>query len=153
MQNKESIRDLDRNNYVPKNTEVHLVHYKAERPQFDRTTGERISKAELIKTPVKLFDMVKKQLELQGMMVEVIYHPEGKYNVVDKQISPSEMLSEKEREYKELAAKLAEMEAKLIASEKKAQDAEMKLAAKEPVYIFEESPKEETKKPGRPSKK
>lgn len=70
---------LKRSNYqVPKGQE-RTVHYTIEKVAYNNS-GVKVSKPQLIKTGVKAFDGVMRDLELQGYTINILYHPEGKYN-------------------------------------------------------------------------
>lgn len=121
---------IHRENYAVPKGEEQIVHYKAERVLFDPKDGNvRLSHPDLLKTNVKMFDDVKRNLELQGYTIEILYHPQGKYtNVVIKDTS-AELASAKA----ELAAKddeIARLRAKLEAQEAK-ENAPEKVEAKE----------------------
>ena len=64
---------------LPKGEEDY-VHYTIEKIAFNPKTGQKISRQEVIKTNPKMFDNVKRNLEVQGFTVNVLHHPEGKYN-------------------------------------------------------------------------
>ena len=114
MQKNLPLLSIHRENYrVPKGEE-HIVHYKAERVLFDPKDGNvRLSHPDLLKTNVKMFDDVKRNLELQGYTIEILYHPQGKYtNVVIKDAgaeleSAKAEIAEKEAEIARLTAELA----------------------------------------------
>ena len=80
MQQARNLELVNRTNYTPDKTEKHLVHYKAELPRHNAKTGAKESHPEIIKTGLKMFPSVKRDLEKQGYVIEIIYHPEGKYN-------------------------------------------------------------------------
>lgn len=111
---KTKIEGLNRTNYTPNPNEKHLVHYKAELTRFNKTTGAKESNCEILKTGVKMFETVKRNLEKQGYAIEIIYHPQGKYNTPIPTVQPDEKDYEIEALRKQLAeanAKLAEKEA------------------------------------------
>lgn len=64
---------------LPKGEEAY-VHYTIEKIAFNPKTGQKISRQEVVKTNPKMFDNVKRNLELRGFTVNVLFHPEGKYN-------------------------------------------------------------------------
>lgn len=98
---------ISRENYnVPKGEEQ-LVHYKIEKVRFSNDGRVRISHPDLIKTSDKMFDMVKRNLELQGYTLEILYHPEGKYTDVRIPKDTASELIEKEDEIARLKAELA----------------------------------------------
>lgn len=131
---------VNRTNYTPANNEKHLVHYKAEIPRHNRVSGVKESHPEILKTGLKMFPTVKRNLEKQGYVIEIIYHPEGKYNTPVSTVKPDK----KDLEIEALKAQLTEAEAKL--AEQEAQLAEKAEVVKEPA----DAP--QPKKPGRPAK-
>lgn len=64
---------------LPKGEEAY-VHYTIEKIAFNSKTGQKISRQEVVKTNPKMFDNVKRNLELQGFTVNILFHPDGKYN-------------------------------------------------------------------------
>lgn len=132
MPNKEQSL-LNRENYIVPKGQERVVHYKIARVS---ESGEIVEKARVVKTDPKLFDtIIKRNLELQGYTVEILFHPDGKYTNV-KIIDKSALLAEKD-------AYIAELEAKLAASKVKVE--------KESTEASDE-PKNEVKKGGRPKK-
>ena len=118
MQNQNlPLLSTHRENYEVPKGEEQVVHYKIERVTFDPQDGvTRVSHPDLIKTDVKMFDLVKRNLELQGYTVEILYHPDGKYsNVVIPGDARAE-LAEKDDEIAALRAEIARMKAD-VASE------------------------------------
>ena len=103
---------VNRNNYTPKPEEKHLVHYKAELPRYNKTNGAKESHPEILKTGLKMFETVKRNLEKQGYIIEIIYHPEGKYNTPVKVASDA-----RDKEIEALKAQLAEAQAQLAEKE------------------------------------
>lgn len=143
MQNNKN-EGLNRTNYTPKDHEKHLVHYKAELTRFNKTTGVKESNCEILKTGVKMFDTVKRNLEKQGYVIEIIYHPKGKYNTPIPTVKPDE----KDYEIEALKKQLAEANAKL--AEKEAQkdekeDSEEAIDLDEPKEEVKEAPEAEAK--------
>lgn len=149
---------VHRDNYKPQENEKHLVHYKIEQVRFSEDNGKRLSHPELIKTPVKMFENIKRNLELQGFKVEIVWHPNGLYTsyVIPESNGNSEALAAKETEIKEKTDLLAEKDAEI------ARLMEELTRAKTIVTSAEESPKKTveesveetpvTKKAGRPKK-
>lgn len=134
---------LNRENYEVPKGEEHLVHYKAERVLFSSNGLTRVSHPDLIKTSTKMFDEVKRNLELQGYTIEILFHPEGKYTNVTLPKDTGEELREKDEEIARLKAELAKEKSKA-----KVEDAPSKEEAKEEKE-GEDAP---TPKRGRPSK-
>lgn len=141
--NPSSLLKLSRSNYTPDQKEKHLVHYKSEKRKFDPNTGERLSHPELIKTSVKLFPTVKRNLELQGYSVEILWHPQNLYNTpsqspLETEEAPKEdikgayaALEAKTLEAKENAAKAAELESAVEARDAEIEELRNLLAEKE----------------------
>lgn len=118
MQNQNlPLLSTHRENYVVPKGEEREVHYKIERVLFDPTDGvTRVSHPDLVKTNVKMFDDVKRNLELQGYTVEILYHPDGKYsNVVIPGDARAE-IAQRDDEIAALRAEIARMKAD-VASE------------------------------------
>ena len=61
---------------LPKGEEGY-VHYTIERVTYNPHNGQKISRQEVIKTTPKMFDSVKRNLELQGYTINILFHPEG----------------------------------------------------------------------------
>lgn len=100
------------------------VHYSVEKVAFNRVTGQKESRQSIVKTNPKLFESVKRNLELQGFTINVLFHPEGKYNIEVVEESQEEKLRKEieaevrakiEAEY----AEKAETESKKIGRPKK----------------------------------
>lgn len=102
---------ISRENYEVPKGEEQLVHYKIEKVRFSNDGRVRISHPDLIKTSDKMFDMVKRNLELQGYMVEILFHPEGKYTDVRIPKDTASELAEKEDEIAKLKAELEVLKA------------------------------------------
>lgn len=97
---------LTRANYqVPKGQE-RVVHYTIERVAYNNN-GAKVSKPQLVKTGVKLFEQIKRDLELQGNTINILYHPEGRYNP-EPEVSANlkEVVAEKDAEIARLKAML-----------------------------------------------
>lgn len=104
---------MSRSNYTPDAAEKHLVHYKVEKRKFDPNTGERLSHPEIVKTSVKLFPSIKRNLELQGYGVEILFHPQGQYNTpITDPVEAEEAPKERIEGAAALEVKTAEVEAK-----------------------------------------
>lgn len=104
----ENLEGVNRGNYTPANNEKHLVHYKAELPRHNAKTGVKESHPELLKTGLKQFPQVKRDLEKQGYVIEIVYHPEGKYNTP----LPTPKVDARDAEIEALKAELAALKAK-----------------------------------------
>lgn len=115
-----NLEGVNRGNYTPNPSEKHLVHYKAELPRYNKKTGAKESHPELIKTGLKLFPSVKRDLEKQGYVIEIVWHPEGKYNTP----IPSPVTDARDAEIAALKAQIAEMQAEK-------QEPEIELATEE----------------------
>lgn len=124
MNTQNNVAALNRSNYTPAAKEKHLVHYKAEIPRFNNKTGKQESHPEIIKTGLKMFPSVKRDLEKQGYVIEILWHPEGKYNT-PLQTAP---VDERDAEIAALKAELARKDEEMKALADQAQDA----AAQEP---------------------
>ena len=116
MQNQNlPLLSIHRENYKVPKGEEHIVHYKAEKVLYDNNGMVRVSHPDLIKTNVKMFDDVKRNLELQGYTIEILHHPQNKYtNVIlaDKNEAFAAELAAKDDEIASLRAELeAQMEA------------------------------------------
>lgn len=114
MQNQNlPLLSIHRENYCVPKGEEQVVHYKAEKVLFDPKDGtRRLSHPDLIKTNVKMFDDVKRNLELQGYVIEILHHPLGKYTNVVVPADPMAELAAKDDEIARLRAELAaQMEA------------------------------------------
>lgn len=86
---------------VPKGEEAY-VHYTLEKVYYNPTTGKKESRQEIVKTNANMFEAVKRNLELQGNTINILYHPEGKYN--DERVAMSaedKMREEIEKEVRE----------------------------------------------------
>lgn len=110
MQNQNlPLLSIHRENYQVPKGEEHIVHYKAEKVLYDNNGMVRVSHPDLIKTNVKMFDDVKRNLELQGYTIEILHHPQNKYtNVIlaDKNEAFAAELAEKDNEIARLRAEL-----------------------------------------------
>lgn len=102
LKNEQNALLLHKENYnVPKGQE-HLVHYKIAK---QTPSGDFQEKVRLVLTGVKTFDgSVKRNLELQGYLVEILYHPKGTYSNV--------VIIDKDNALAEMRRKLAELEGK-----------------------------------------
>lgn len=108
-----------RANYKVPKGEEQVVHYKAERVMFDPHDGTtRISHPDLLKTNVRMFDDVKRNLELQGYTVEILYHPEGKYSDVVIPKGAKQQLAEKDAELRAKEDEIARLKAQIEAQNK-----------------------------------
>ena len=121
MQKK--VQKLTRENYQVPKGEERLVHYLQERVSFNKATGEKESHPDLNKTGLKMFDMVKRNLELQGYTINILYHPLNQYNEWVEVESPmavkEQELADAQREIEELKAELAKSKAEGKAESKK----------------------------------
>lgn len=120
MLNNEQVLLCNRENYsVPKGQE-RVVHYKIAKVS---ASGEFIEKPRLVKTKVKLFENVcKRNLELQGYLVEILFHPLDRYTnvrIVDNKLA----LAQKDAE---IARLKAEAEGNDALAEKDAEIARLK---------------------------
>lgn len=101
---------------VPKGQE-HLVHYTAEIVHRDPKTGRRTSEPQLRRCSLRLFDtIVKRNLELQGWVLNILHHPLGKYIAYEPEIDKDAKIAELEAKLagaKDAQAKVAELEAEL----------------------------------------
>lgn len=120
MQNQNlPLLSISRENYnVPKGEEQ-VVHYKAERVIFARDGVTRLSQPSLIKTNIKMFDEVKRNLELQGYTIEILYHPQGKYTNVVIPKSPETVIAEKEAQLEEKDEEIARLKRELADAKKR----------------------------------
>lgn len=120
MQQRESIKSLRDNYKVPAGQE-RMVHYTVENAVINPRTQEKEIRREIIKTGVKMFPDVKRNLELQGNTVHILYHPGGAkfYDILPEEpVNPDvKALEEAKREAAEAAAKAE--------AEKKEKDAEI----------------------------
>ena len=123
MLNRENLKSLRETYKVPKGEEQD-VHYAIERVTHDTATGRKISHYDIIKTNVIMFDSVKRNLELQGYTVFVIYHPQGKYNELPAATSVEDMLDEKDAEIARLKAELENATKKKVVKEENAPEKE-----------------------------
>ena len=110
MLRKENLKSLRETYKVPKGEEQD-VHYAVERVTYDSATGSKTSHYDIIKTNVIMFDTVKRNLELQGYTVEILYHPDGKYSNVVIPGDARVELAEKDEEIAALRAEIAKMKA------------------------------------------
>ena len=143
MQNQNlPLLSIHRENYQVPKGEEHIVHYKAEKVLYDNNGMVRVSHPDLIKTNVKMFDDVKRNLELQGYTIEILHHPQNKYTNV--------ILADKNEAFAaELAAKddeIARLRAELEATK---ENSSKKEEAKEEIPIESEG---ETKRKGKTKK-
>lgn len=121
---KQNVAALNRSNYAPAANEKHLVHYKAELRRFNSKTGTQESRPEIVKTGVKMFPVVKRDLEKQGYVIEILWHPEGKYNT-PLQTAPADP---RDAEIAALKAELAKKEEEMKALADNAQEEVAKAA-------------------------
>lgn len=118
QKNNLPLLSLNRENYEVPKGEEQLVHYKIEKVLFSADGRTRLSHPDLIKTTDKMFDEVKRNLELQGYTVEILYHPQGKYtNVVLPKDTATE-IAEKDAEIAKLKAELAKAQSKTETTKK-----------------------------------
>ncbi len=118
QKNNLPLLSLNRENYEVPKGEEQLVHYKIEKVLFSADGRTRLSHPDLIKTTDKMFDDVKRNLELQGYTVEILFHPQGKYTNVTLPKDVSVELAEKDAEIERLKAKLAKVETKAETAKK-----------------------------------
>ena len=146
MQNNEqSLLLIHRENYKVPMGQERSVHCKI--AKF-AASGEIIEKARIAKYGIKEFDTyVKRNLELMGYKVEILYHPKGTYTndvINDKDA----LLNAKEREILELKAKLEAIEAKDKEVETKEVETKVEEPAPKEVKVAAKAPN----KGGRPKK-
>lgn len=139
MQPKINLEAVNRGNYTPPQNERHLVHYKAELPRHNSKTGAKESHPELLKTGKKQFPAVKRDLEKQGYVIEIVYHPEGKYNTP----IPTPVVDARDKEIEALRAELAALKAEKVGEGKAEESTERDKA--EPIDHTDEAPKKEGK--------
>lgn len=100
---------LSRATYVVPKGQERVVHYTAEVPTYKN--GVKVSKPQLIKTGVKTFEIVKDDLEKQGYVINILHHPEGKYNLEPETAENlNEVIANKDAEIAKLKALLEEKE-------------------------------------------
>lgn len=158
MQNQNlPLSKISRETYIVPKGEEQSVHYKAERVLY--ADGVRVSHPDLIKTDVKSFDVVKRNLELQGYTIEILHHPLGKYTNVTIPRDMKEEIAERDAEIAALKAQLAAAKAASADNAPEKEEAEEenpseKEGEKEekPDVKEEETPSEPKKKVGRPRK-
>lgn len=112
QKNNLPLLSLNRENYEVPKGEEQLVHYKIEKVVFLADGRTRISHPDLIKTPDRMFDDVKRNLELQGYTIEILFHPQGKYTNVTLPKDTAAELAEKDAEIEKLKAELAKAQSK-----------------------------------------
>ena len=156
MQNQNlPLLSITRENYqVPKGEEQE-VHYKAERILYDPNDGRtRLSHPDLIKTNVKMFDDVKRNLELQGYTIEILYHPQGKYTNVRIPKDAGTELRERTEELAKAQDEIARLRAELDAQMKATTASEKQEGKPEnaPQNDGENAEPAPAKKSGRPKK-
>jgi hypothetical protein len=150
MQKEQSALLVHRENYeVPKGQE-HSVHYRIAKVD---ARGNFLEKPRICKDNPKEFDSsLKRNLEILGYTVEILYHPLGTYTdtrIVDKdaamrakdaeiaelkakvQEGANDALKEKDAEIAKLKEALAKAEAKAAKAEKPAKPAKPAKSAKE----------------------
>ena len=150
MQKEQSALLVHRENYeVPKGQE-HSVHYRIAKVD---ARGNFLEKPRICKDNPKEFDSsLKRNLEILGYTVEILYHPLGTYTdtrIVDKdaamrakdaeiaelkakvQEGANDALKEKDAEIAKLKEALAKAEAKAAKAEKPAKPAKPANPAKE----------------------
>lgn len=135
MPNKEqSALLVHRENYnVPKGQEQ-AVHYKMAKMT---ESGGFSDKPQIHRSSVKMFETIKRPLELQGYTIEILYHPLGKYS--DVRIEDKDaILAQKDAELKALKAQMAE-------KDESAKDAEIE-ELKKALSAAKAEKKPETKK-------
>lgn len=76
---------------LPKGEELY-VHYTIERVTYNPLNGQKMSRQEVVKTSPKMFESVKRNLELQGYTINILFHPEGKYNTEIVEETPEEKM-------------------------------------------------------------
>ena len=126
MLEKGSIKSLRETYKVPKGEEQD-VHYAIERVSYSQKTGEKISHYDIIKTNLAMFEGVKRNLELQGYTVVILYHPQGKYNepiVLNESVE--DKLAERDAEIEKLKAQLAALKKDEAKDENAAKNEEAK---------------------------
>lgn len=157
MQKEQSALLVHRENYeVPKGQE-HSVHYRIAKVD---ARGNFLEKPRICKDNPKEFDSsLKRNLEILGYTVEILYHPLGTYTdtrIVDKDAA----MRAKDAEIAELKAKvqegandaLKEKDAEIAKLKEALAKAEAK-AAKAEKPAKEEKPKKEGKKADKPEEK
>ena len=123
MQNQNlPLLSISRENYKVPKGEEHVVHYKAERVIYTRDGMTRLSKPSLVKTNVRMFDEVKRNLELQGYTIEILYHPQGKYTNVVIPKNPNTVLAEKEAELEAKDSEIARLKEELAKAKKSGEE-------------------------------
>lgn len=123
--------------------EKKLVHYSVEMVKHDVMTGKKTSHPEIVKTGVKLFADVKKNLELQGYTVIILWHPENKYN--------TPMFVETKDEA--LVGEVAEAKAKVAEKDEEIARLKAELALAKAKVAEKKEPKTDGKKGGKGGKK
>ena len=147
MQNKEqSALLVHRENYnVPKGQEQ-VVHYKI--AKLD-STGKVLEPARIVKDEPKLFEtLLKRNLEIMGYTVEILYHPQDKYSSV-KIETTEEKLALKDLEIERLKEQVAQKGEKDALSEK---DAEIERLKAELAKAKAEKKAEKPTKPAKDAK-
>lgn len=145
MQDNRNLEGVNRGNYTPDKSEKHLVHYKAELVRHNGKTGAKESHPELLKTGIKMFPQVKRDLEKQGYIIEIVYHPQGKYNTP----MPTPKVDERDAEIAALKAELEALKSQKVADDApKAETTETveETAKEEPVVKEEKTPAKKTPK-------
>ena len=124
MQNQNlPLSKISRETYIVPKGEEQSVHYKAERVLY--SGGVRVSRPSVIKTDVKAFDNIKRNLELQGYTIEILYHPLGKYTTTRIPGDAAEEIAERDAAIAKKDKEIAELEAKIKALEANASEAKM----------------------------
>lgn len=113
-----------RETYIVPKGEEQDVHYTCEVITRNNVTGVKTSQPRLVKTPVKLFEQIKRVLELQGNTIHILYHPQGKYPV-EVEEEENAIVAQKEAEIRALKAKLEEKSNESIDEALKAKDEEI----------------------------
>ena len=147
MQNKEqSALLVHRENYnVPKGQEQ-VVHYKI--AKLD-STGKVLEPARIVKDEPKLFEtLLKRNREIMGYTVEILYHPQDKYSSV-KIETTEEKLALKDLEIERLKEQVAQKGEKDALSEK---DAEIERLKAELAKAKAEKKAEKPTKPAKDAK-
>lgn len=140
-----SLLEVTKDNYIVPKGEEQVVHYTTESVNISNE-GKRLSKPILCKTDVKLFDtIVLRNLELQGYAVNIVYHPNGKYNHYEPVMDAETVRRSMEAENEALRAELEALKSVVKPSVKAAKTAEIEPEATK----VEESPKETVKAPKR----
>lgn len=73
--NNDPLKDVTAENYSVPEGEEKLYHIKMDTPQFDPSTGVKISRARIGKFGIKTYKSLASTLKKQGYVMEILHDP------------------------------------------------------------------------------